>query len=73
LSLGQIHSALAYYWDHREALDKQFEAEAAGIERMREENSAHQEPFVAELKARWAKMHKACDSQELRRRWRSQR
>jgi len=22
LSLGQIHSALAYYWDHREALDR---------------------------------------------------
>ncbi|MEM6647034.1 MAG: DUF433 domain-containing protein [Bacteroidota bacterium] len=21
LTLGQIHSALAYYWDHREALD----------------------------------------------------
>jgi uncharacterized protein (DUF433 family) len=21
LSMGQIHSALAYYWDHREALD----------------------------------------------------
>ena len=21
LSLGQIHSALAYYWDHKEALD----------------------------------------------------
>jgi uncharacterized protein (DUF433 family) len=58
LSLGQIHSALAYYWDHREALDQQIEAEAAGVERMRKENSADQEPFVAELKARWAKMHK---------------
>ncbi|MBI5410593.1 MAG: DUF433 domain-containing protein [Nitrospirae bacterium] len=23
LSLGQIHSALAYYWDHREALDRE--------------------------------------------------
>lgn len=22
LSLGQIHSALAYYWDHREELDR---------------------------------------------------
>ncbi len=23
LSLGQIHSALAFYWDHREALDRE--------------------------------------------------
>ena len=23
LSMGQIHSALAYYWDHQEALDAQ--------------------------------------------------
>ena len=25
LSLGQIHSAFAYYWDHREALDRDIE------------------------------------------------
>lgn len=25
LTLGQIHSALAYYWDHREELDKDIE------------------------------------------------
>jgi uncharacterized protein (DUF433 family) len=25
LSLGQIYSALAYYWDHREALDRDIE------------------------------------------------
>jgi uncharacterized protein (DUF433 family) len=24
LTLGQIHSALAYYWDHREELDRDF-------------------------------------------------
>jgi uncharacterized protein (DUF433 family) len=23
LSLGQIHSALAYYWDHKEAIDRE--------------------------------------------------
>jgi len=26
LSLGQVHSALAYYWDHREQIDKEIEA-----------------------------------------------
>ena len=25
LSLGQIHSALAYYWDHKEAIDSEIE------------------------------------------------
>ena len=25
LSLGQIYSALAYYWDHKEALDRDIE------------------------------------------------
>ena len=25
LTLGQIHSALAYYWDHREELDRDIE------------------------------------------------
>jgi uncharacterized protein (DUF433 family) len=28
LTLGQIHAALAYYWDHQEALDRQIEEEA---------------------------------------------
>jgi uncharacterized protein (DUF433 family) len=34
LSLGQIHSALAYYWDHAEELDRDIErrmAKVAGI------------------------------------------
>ena len=32
LTLGQIHSALAYYWDHREEFDKEIEMqiESAG-------------------------------------------
>jgi uncharacterized protein (DUF433 family) len=25
LTLGQVHSALAYYWDHKEELDKDIE------------------------------------------------
>ena len=32
LSMGQIHSALAYYWDHKEEMDKQIEAELTQLE-----------------------------------------
>ncbi len=32
LSLGQIHSALAYYWDHREALDADIARRLAAVE-----------------------------------------
>ena len=34
LSLGQIHSALAYYWDHREALDRDIEHRLHFVEQM---------------------------------------
>ena len=27
LSMGQIHSALAYYWDHQEEINRQIEAD----------------------------------------------
>jgi uncharacterized protein (DUF433 family) len=35
LSLGQIHSALAYYWDHKEALDEDIQRRRARIEELR--------------------------------------
>ena len=35
LSLGQIHSALAYYWDHREALEAEIEQRLERMERLR--------------------------------------
>ena len=35
LVLGQIHSALAYYWDHQEALDRDILRRQAKIERLR--------------------------------------
>jgi len=31
LSLGQIHSALAYYWDHAEELDRDIERRAEKV------------------------------------------
>ena len=37
LSLGQIHSALAYYWDHKEKLDSDIRRRRELGERLREE------------------------------------
>lgn len=34
LSLGQIHSALAYYWDHRDELDGDIARRAEAVDRM---------------------------------------
>lgn len=35
LTLGQIHSAFAYYWDHKEELDRDIERRAERVERIR--------------------------------------
>jgi uncharacterized protein (DUF433 family) len=35
LTLGQIHSALAYYWDHAEELDRDIERRAEKVEEIR--------------------------------------
>src|SRR5882762_7411425 len=37
LSLGQIHSALAYYWDHKEELDAEIERRGQYVEEARRE------------------------------------
>lgn len=35
LTLGQIHSALAYYWDHKDELDRDIEQRLARVEQLR--------------------------------------
>ncbi len=35
LSMAQIHSALAYYWDHQEALDKDIDRRTSTVDAMR--------------------------------------
>jgi uncharacterized protein (DUF433 family) len=35
LALGQIHSALAYYWDHREELDRDIQRRIERVEGLR--------------------------------------
>jgi len=35
LTLGQIHSALAYYWDHQEEIDRDIERRIEKVEDIR--------------------------------------
>ena len=49
LTLGQIHSALAYYWDHQEALDRDIERRLERTDRI--QRQVQPTPLVARLKA----------------------
>jgi uncharacterized protein (DUF433 family) len=49
LSLGQIHSALAYYWDHQEALDRDIADRLAAVER--QQHQIPPAPLLARLRA----------------------
>jgi uncharacterized protein (DUF433 family) len=50
LSLGQIYSALAYYWDHKEEVDRDLQHRSEKAERLRRELG--QPPLVEKLKQR---------------------
>lgn len=39
LTLGQIHSALAYYWDHRDALDQDIARRLEQVEERQRQSS----------------------------------
>lgn len=49
LTLSQIHSALAYYWDHKQEIDADIERRFEYAEKLRRE--AGVSPFVARLRA----------------------
>ncbi|MCQ3980798.1 MAG: hypothetical protein DPW09_45950 [Anaerolineae bacterium] len=49
LTLGQIHSALAYYWDHRDSLDAEIERRWQWAEQSRQK--AGPSPLIAKLRA----------------------
>jgi len=38
LTMGEIHSALAYYWDNKEEIDKSIKQRLANFDRMKEQN-----------------------------------
>jgi len=50
LTLGQIHSALAYYWDHKEELDADIERRWQYAEEARRKAGAS--PLAAKLRTR---------------------
>ncbi len=50
LTLGQIHSALAYYWDHKEELDHDIEQRLERVEEIR--RAVGTSPLVARLKSK---------------------
>ena len=50
ITLGQIYSALAYYWDHREELDEDIENRLASVNKF--ERSFGVSPLTAKLKAK---------------------
>lgn len=50
LTLGQIYSALAYYWDHREELDKDIERRLVFVNHV--QRHIKPTPLAARLKAK---------------------
>jgi uncharacterized protein (DUF433 family) len=50
LSLGQIHSALAYYWDHQDELDQDIERRLEFVDNLK--TALKPTPLVARLKAK---------------------
>lgn len=50
LTMGQIYSALAYYWDHQEELDRDIERRLEFVDRV--QRAMGPAPLVARLKAK---------------------
>jgi uncharacterized protein (DUF433 family) len=50
LTLGQIHSALAYYWDHQEELDRDIERRLELVDQI--QRAMEPPPLLARLKAK---------------------
>ena len=50
LTLGQIHSALAYYWDHSDELDRDIARRLALVDELRRRLPSP--PILARLRAR---------------------
>jgi len=50
LTLGQIHSALAYYWDHKDELDRDIEQRLEFVNKL--QRKGKKSPLVSRLKAK---------------------
>ena len=56
LTLGEVYSALAYYWDNKEDIDQQIEDEKRFVDEMRRQNEPFQSEFSQRVKAKAQKM-----------------
>ena len=57
LTLGQVHSALAFYWDHKKLVDIQIEEEGELVELIRElTEHPNQRELNQKLKEKWKAM-----------------
>ncbi len=52
LSMGQIYAALAYYWDHKEEIERQIEEQSQAVNRLR--LASPDSPVRLRLRARGA-------------------
>ena len=50
LTLGEVYSALAYYWDHKEDIDQQIEDEKRFVDEMRRQNEPYQREMERKIK-----------------------
>lgn len=50
LTMGQIHSALAYYWDHEAEIDRDIERRLQSVDQMQQNTKAT--PLAGRLKAK---------------------
>ena len=50
LTMSQIHSALAYYWDHKEELDADLERRFQYVENLRQQSG--ESPLAKKLRAK---------------------
>ncbi|QDV38378.1 DUF433 domain-containing protein [Tautonia plasticadhaerens] len=52
LTLGQIHSALAYYYDHKDEMDRDLEERHRRVDRLRAESASEESPGRRRLRER---------------------
>ena len=55
LTMGQLHAALAYYYDHKAEMDREMEKELREFETLRAENIAAGKQPTREQFERWLK------------------
>ena len=59
LTLGEVHSALAYYYDHKELVERLIKEGDEFVEEMRRQNEPVQREFERRMNARAAERRKA--------------